>query len=519
MIDFTPLSRALLARYRTSDLLAAGAMCHDREQALDVLRHSQERLLDSLLREGARTAYGRLTGMEPGMDAAAYASRVPMVEYEEIRPLVTRMMEGEHSVLWPGRVWRYAQSSGTSGGKSKYIPVTRRGLQGCHYRGTRSVVSHYLHNNPASHIMAGRALILGGSFANELHGLRTGVKVGDLSAHLIDAMPRMAGLLRVPSRRTALMADWHAKLPRLVSEVSRRQVTNLSGVPSWMMTVMKEVLALTGASNIKEVWPQLEVFFHGGIAFGPYVAEYERLMGSHINYMETYNASEGFFALQHDPSSHAMMLLMDNDNYYELLAPGATAAIPVWEAVEGEVYELIVTNSNGLWRYRMGDTVKVESVAPLTITIAGRTMQYINAFGEELMVHNAEAAIEAACRATGASIANYTAAPQYATQGHKGRHEWLVEWSVPPRDRDEWTRLLDSELRRLNSDYDAKRSGDIFLAPPRVVTLPRGTFNRWLQSTGKLGGQRKVPRLSPGRRFVDAILAMVSKERRHNKQQ
>lgn len=473
------------------------------------LENTQRQTLKFLLSQGARTSYGRELGFSPALTYEEWCRRTPMVEYEDIRSHVMRMLEGEASVLWPGKVKRFAQSSGTSGGKSKYIPVTPRGLSHNHYRGAAQIVARYLHFNPRSRLMDGKSLILGGSFANEVHDLPRGVKVGDLSAHLIDAINPAAELLRVPSHNTALMADWHSKLPQLVKEVARQRVTNLSGVPSWMMTVLREVLAYTGASTIKEVWPGLEVFFHGGISFDPYRTEYQHIMGMPIKYMETYNASEGFFALQYLPQHHDMMLITDNDNFYELLAPGAREPIPAWEANPGDTYELLVTNSNGLWRYRPGDTVKVHSTSPLTITIAGRTQQYINAFGEELMVHNAEAAMHAACRLTGATVANYTAAPLYATEGHKGCHQWLVEWTTPPADVARFAAVLDGELRRVNSDYDAKRSGDIFLDPLSIVTVSRGTFDRWLQSTGKLGGQRKVPRLCPDRRFIDNILKLT----------
>ncbi len=389
--------------------------------------------------------------------------------------------------------------------------MSDRVLKRCHYRGSSDVVARYLAEYKESHLFAGKALILGGSFATDLKLSRPGVKVGDLSAHLIDCINPVVGLLRVPDHDTALMQDWHEKLPALVKQVASENVVSLSGVPSWMMTVLKEVLKLTGARTIREVWPNLEVFFHGGISFEPYREEYRRLIGDdNMRYFETYNASEGFFAVQYHRDERPMLLLMDVDTFYEFIPVTGGEPLPAWQLAKGKVYEMIITNSAGLYRYRLGDTVKVESLNPLTITIAGRTMQYINAFGEEVMVFNTDAALARTCKEMGVSAADYTAAPYFATCGTRGHHDWLVEWNGEEPDVREFARLLDENLRRENSDYDAKRSGDIFLDPLVVTTVPRGTFNRWLQATGKLGGQRKIPRLSPDRRYIDKILKDIN---------
>lgn len=496
MLNYTPIVRPYF-RYVDRQMLRAAA---------DV-KVSQLATLRSLLSQGCKTVWGREHGYRPDMGYEEWRVASAPVEYEDIRPYVMRMVGGERSVLWPGVTRRFAQSSGTSGGKSKYIPVTDRGLQRSHYRGGTDTVARYLSLYPDSRLMSGKALILGGSFATELHPGDSRVEVGDLSAHLIENINKLAGLIRVPDRGTALMSDWNKKLPRLVEAVARENVTNLSGVPSWMMTVLKEVLRTTGASTIHEVWPNLEVFFHGGISFEPYREEYRRLIGCQgMRYFETYNASEGFFGVQYERDSRAMLLLMDADTFYEFIPLGGGDPLPAWEVERGEVYELMITNSNGLWRYRPGDTVRIESTGPLTITIAGRTQHYINAFGEELMVYNADAALAKACAALGVSVANYTAAPVYATCGTRGRHEWLIEWNNKPADVDGFARVLDDALRQENSDYDAKRTGDIFLSPLTIVSVPRGTFDRWLQTTGKLGGQRKIPRLCPDRRYADAIL-------------
>ena len=505
MINLTPLCKPLMHAI------------YAREQRLrgDV-EGSQRATLRRLLRQGARTAWGCARGIDGSESYAAFAARVPAAGYEAFRPEVERMLRGERDVLWPGRCDRYAQSSGTSGGKSKYIPLTPQSLQGCHYAGAAYAFASYLHHHPDSRVFGGRNFILGGSYANEIAGLRPGVKVGDLSASLIDRINPLVNIFRIPSKQVALMEDWRQKLPRLVEASLRADVRSISGVPSWFLTVLREVLKASGADNIHDVWPNLEVFFHGGIAFGPYRRQYARISDAgRMRYWENYNASEGFFAVQDQPGAAPMGLLMGNEVFYEFADPAdsSSAPVPAWETVAGEVYELVITSSNGLWRYRLGDTVRIESTAPLTVTVAGRTRSFINAFGEELMVHNAEAAMSAAQKITGAEVADYTAAPVYAGDGTRGRHQWLVEFTRRPRGGvEEFARVLDAELQRVNSDYQAKRSGGIFLDPPEVIEARRGLFDRWLASTGKLGGQRKVPRLCNDRRVIDAMLPMNDKD-------
>jgi len=484
------------------------------------LREVQEAELLRMVRMAASTEWGRAHGYGRVRSYADFREALPgVVPYDEIRPLVMRMVAGERDVLWPGVTRNFAQSSGTSDGRSKYIPVTAEGFSRCHFRGTRHSVAHYLEAWPESALLDGRAFILGGSFANELQ-LPPGVCVGDLSANLIARMPRAAGLLRVPSRQIALMEDWTLKLPALAAASARRRdITNISGVPSWFLTVIKEVIKLTGADTIHDVWPRLEVFFHGGIAFGPYRDQYRRLTDpSKMHYLENYNASEGFFAVQDDPSSPAMLMLLDAGTFYEFIPlsdidSATPRLLPPWEVEKGKVYALVISNVNGLWRYAIGDTVRIESTDPLKITIAGRTKHYINAFGEELMVHNADAAIERTCSLTDTAVANYTAAPVYAGDRTRGRHQWLVEFSRAPESIARWADILDRELQRQNSDYQAKRTGDLFLDPAEVIEAPHGLFDRWLASTGKLGGQRKVPRLCNSRRFIDPMLAMTAQSK------
>lgn len=439
-----------------------------------------------------------------------FAARVPMHAYEDIRAEVMRMVRGEKDVLWRGHCYNYAQSSGTSGGKSKYIPITPDSLRRCHYKGAADSVAHYLRSNPGSRIFSGKAMILGGSFANELDLTGSRVKVGDLSATLINNINPIVNLFRVPEKRVALMPDWSKKLPALVNAAKDANVTNISGVPSWFQTVLKEIIKVKGIGSLREVWPNLEVFFHGGISFNPYREEYTRLTeGLDMHYVENYNASEGFFAVQNDPADPAMLLTIDNDIYYEFIPLGKRSdeAVDISGLEAGKIYELAISSSNGLWRYRIGDTVHVTSVNPVKIVIAGRTKCFINAFGEELMEENAEKAIAEVCRQTGATIENYTAAPVYAKGNRRGHHQWLIEWGQAPADKQDFARKLDDELRKLNSDYDAKRSGTIFLDPLVITDAAPGTFNHWLEThgSGKLGGQRKVPRLSNDRTILTSM--------------
>lgn len=469
------------------------------------------------LLECVDTEIGRKYGFEDIVHSkniyGEFAATVPLVYYEDIRDQVMRMVKGEANVLWKGKCVDFAQSSGTSGGKSKYLPITARSLEGNHYRGGEDAVAHYLLNNPASKMFSGKGFILGGSFSNTLGINGSQVHVGDLSATLINRITPLAELVRVPDKQTALMPDWNEKLPALVEKASREYVTNISGVPSWFLTVIRKILEFKGVKSLAEVWPGLEVFFHGGISFEPYRDEYlEVTKGLDMHFLETYNASEGFFAVQNDPEDKSMLLIIDRDVFYEFIPITDADATPrpIWQVEPGKTYELVITSSNGLWRYRLGDTVRVESVNPVKIRIAGRTGAFINAFGEELMQDNAERAMAEACRIAGAKILNYTAAPVYAHGSQKGRHQWLIEWETPPSDINAFSTSLDSELRKLNSDYDAKRSGDIFLGSPEILTARPGLFDDWLKSAGthKLGGQRKVPRLSNSRDMMEVLLSM-----------
>lgn len=478
------------------------------------IRDVQTAQLRRLLHTARRTAVGERHGFAAMRSYADFVRTVPVVEYADIRADVMRMVAGERDILWPGRCRRFAQSSGTSDGKSKFIPVTDASLRLNHYLGARDVVAHYLALYPDSRIFSGKAFILGGSFANELSDVPAGVTVGDLSANLIDAINPAVNLLRVPSRRIALMADWSEKLPALIDAAVRQDITNISGVPSWFLTLLRRAMEREDVGSVHDIWPHLEVFFHGGISFEPYREQYARITDpARMRYLETYNASEGFFAVQDLREPGSMLLLLDAGVFYEFVPLDRVGerhpeALPAWQVEQGRTYALLVTAPNGLWRYSIGDTVRIESADPLRIRIAGRTRCFINAFGEELMVHNADRAIALAAEATGAEVLNYTAAPVFATDTRRGCHQWLIEWGREPRSMSEFASRLDAELQRQNSDYQAKRSGTIFLDPPLVTTAAPGLFDRWLASTGKLGGQRKVPRLSNDRSLITRLLAL-----------
>lgn len=499
-MNFTPLARFLLGRRVKEALSWTG-----RTQEIQLGQ------LDFLLRNLRQTKWGAEKGLSEVRSYDDFRRLLPSVSaYAGLRPYVMRMIAGEKDVLWPGLTRNFAQSSGTSDGKSKYIPVTPASFSRSHYKGGSSVISHYLNLYPDSRIFAGKSFILGGSFANELT-LPPGVRVGDLSANLIENINPLVNLTRVPSKRIALLEDWAVKLPALVSAAADHDITNISGVPSWFLTVLKQIIKAKGAQTIHDVWPNLEVFFHGGISMAPYREQYSHITDPKMRYLECYNASEGFFAVQNAIDNQAMLLLLDCGTFFEFIRTEEADSdrpeiIPAWKVEEGEIYELVITSCNGLWRYPLGDTVRIESVEPLKITIAGRTKSYINAFGEELMVQNAEAALTKVCKTLDCEISNYTAAPVYASDHSRGRHEWLIEFNREPESIDEFARQLDLALQQENSDYEAKRSHGIFLDPLTIVKGRKGVFDKWLAATGKLGGQRKVPRLSNSRHPIDEIL-------------
>lgn len=485
------------------------------EQYQDNAEQIQLRQLRRILERTARTDYGRRHSIEPRLMYRQFAERTPVADYELVKADIERMVAGDADVLVPGKVKWYAKSSGTTNDKSKYIPVPYIHLQDCHYRGGSDALWLYLRNYSDTRFFSTKGLVLGGSHAPVSEGVS---RAGDLSSILVQHMPKLGELVRVPSTQTLLMSEWGEKMKAIVREVAHANVGSLSGVPSWMMVMLKDVLAYTGASNISEVWPNLEVFFHGGISFEPYREAYKAIIPhSKMRYEETYNASEGFFAIQDDPNERGMRLMLDYGVFYEFIpleaidesqSPicPATAPLPLWEVEVGRSYAMLITTLGGLHRYLIGDTVAFTSLNPYRLVITGRTKHFINAFGEELMVANADKAIASASTQMGVKVAEYTAAPRFFHEEGKGRHEWLIEFETPPTDLEAFARLLDSELQKLNSDYEAKRYQDMTLRPLYVSVAPAGLFHRWLDSQGKLGGQHKVPRLSNSRRHLEALL-------------
>lgn len=469
-------------------------------------------VLARLLADAAGTQWAAAHRYAPGMDYDRFAERTPISTYDDFKDDIDRMRRGEADVLCKGRVKWYAKSSGTTNDKSKFIPVSARYLRDTHYAGGTDAVALYLRNNPKSRLFDGRALILGGSHApnyNLPHSL-----VGDLSSILIENINPLVNLVRTPSKKVALLSDFEEKRDRIAAVASRQNVTNLSGVPSWMMAVLNRVIELT-CKPICEVWPNLEVFFHGGVAFTPYREQYRRLIAnSGMHYMETYNASEGFFGLQDDPADPAMLLMIDYGVFYEFVPledvgmPEAQA-VPLWEVETGRNYAMVITTTGGLWRYMIGDTVRFTQTDPYKFVITGRTKSFINAFGEELIVDNAERGLQAACAATGAQVKDYTAAPVFMNDRGSCRHQWLIEFDRPPQSLEAFAEKLDQALQTLNSDYEAKRYKNLTLQRLEVIAAPKGLFDLWLKSKGKLGGQHKVPRLCNDRRIMDEVLGMM----------
>lgn len=472
----------------------------------------QATVLRHLLQRAANTEYGRNHLFNNTRSYDDFARNVPVNTYEELKGDIDRMRHGESDVLWPGQVKWYAKSSGTTNDKSKFIPVSQEGLQHIHYQGGKDVVALYLRNNPQSRLFDGRSLILGGSHSPNYN--LPGSLVGDLSAILIENINPLANLVRVPKKQTALLSDFEVKRDRIARETLGKNVTNISGVPSWMMSVLVRVLELSGKEHIEEVWPNLEVFFHGGIAFTPYRSQYEKLITSpKMHYMETYNASEGFFGIQNDPSDKSMLLMLDYDVFYEFMPVDQVGmlnptVVPLTGVELNKNYAMLISTSCGLWRYMIGDTVMFTSRDPYKFVITGRTKYFINAFGEELIQDNAENGLLEACRETGAEVKEYTAAPVFMDQNAKCRHQWVIEFAKLPDSIEHFADVLDKSLQQINSDYEAKRFHDITLQHLEVVVARQGLFDDWLKSKGKLGGQHKVPRLSNNRTVIDEVLEM-----------
>ena len=489
-----------------------------RRKALDKYQTQAEELqmqvLHRLVNKAKDTEWGRNHGFESVSSYEDFAKTSGINTYEELKLAIDRMRQGESDILWPGKVRWYAKSSGTTNDKSKFIPVSQDGLKDTHYAGGRDAVTWYLRNNPQSKIFDGKALILGGSHVPNYNTKNS--LVGDLSAILIENINPLVNLVRIPKKSIALLSDFEVKRELIAQEAIKQNITNLSGVPSWMLSVMTRVLEISGKDNLAEVWPNLEMFFHGGVAFTPYREQYKRLIPSNqMHYMETYNASEGFFGVQDDPTDPSMSLMVDYGVFFEFIPMEEIEnpnpkVVPLWGVETGKNYAVVISTSSGLWRYMIGDTVRFTSVNPYKFLITGRTKFFINAFGEELIVDNAEVGLAEACKQTGAEVLEYTAAPVFMDTEGKCRHQWLIEFSRQPSDLAAFSEILDKTLQQVNSDYEAKRYKDITLQKLEIVVARQGLFHDWLASKGKLGGQHKVPRLSNNRNHIEEMLALNS---------
>ena len=482
-----------------------------RQRALE--RHQNEgealqrAVLNHLIDTAKDTEFGRNHVFSRIKSYDDFTNHVSINTYEELKGFIDRMRHGEADILWPGRVKWYAKSSGTTNDKSKFIPVSKEGLKRMHYKGGFDAVAMYLQNNPKSRMFDGKGLILGGSHAPN-YNLKNSL-VGDLSAILIENINPLVNLIRVPKKQTALLSDFEIKRDRIAREAMNKNVTNLSGVPSWMLSVLTRMMEISGKTHLEEVWPNIEVFFHGGVAFTPYRKQYEELITSpNMHYMETYNASEGFFGLQNDPSDKSMLLMLDYDVFYEFIPMEGGDPVPLWGVETGKNYAMVISTCCGLWRYEIGDTIQFTSTNPYKFIISGRTKHFINAFGEELIVDNAEKGLAYACEKTGAEVSEYTAAPVFMDQNAKCRHQWLIEFKKRPEDIQLFSDLLDKHLQEINSDYEAKRYKDITLQHLEIIEARPNLFNDWLKLKGKLGGQHKVPRLSNSRDHIEQLLTL-----------
>jgi hypothetical protein len=474
----------------------------------------QEEVLLNLVQRAKDTVFGKEYDFSEIKSIEQFQGRVPITDYNGIKNYIERLRKGESNVLWPGETKWFAKSSGTTSDKSKFIPVSRDSLDECHFRGGKDVLAIYTDIYPETNIFRGKGLTLGGS--HQVDNFSNQSYYGDLSAILIDNIPWWADFIRTPSQKVALIAEWEVKLEKLTEEALKENVTNLAGVPSWNLVMIKHILDFTGKSNLLDVWPNLELFIHGGVSFTPYREQFQKIIPSpNMHYLETYNASEGFFAIQDIPNQDDMLLMLDYGVFYEFVPfdqVGASnpTALTIADVELGKNYALLITTNSGLWRYMIGDTVMFTSTYPHKIKITGRTKHFINAFGEEVIIDNAENALKIACEKTGAHIREYTAAPIYMGDNAKGSHEWLIEFEVEPPDLNYFTTMLDNALCSINSDYEAKRYKGITLSEPVVRSLKPNTFFNWMKERGKLGGQNKVPRLSNTREYVDALLKMTS---------
>ena len=476
----------------------------------------QQQVFTQLIRAGKRTQWGRQYGYQSIKTISDFQRQVPVSSYEDLFPYIERVMQGESNVLWPSPVRWFSKSSGTTNARSKFIPVTTESLDESHFKGGKDMMALYIANNPDSRAFEGKGLSIGGSLHANPYGVNSAA--GDVSAVMMKNLPSWAQYIRTPSIDIALMDEWETKLERMAEVCSQENVTSMLGVPTWGLVLIDKILARTGKSNILEVWPNFEVMMHGAVNFQPYRELFQQQVfpSSTVRYQEVYNASEGFFAIQDDLSRIGEMLLMlDYGIFYEFVSlcdadQPFPKTLTIDEVELDKNYALVISTNGGLWRYKVGDTVRFTSLYPHRLKVSGRTKHFINAFGEEVIVENAETAITRACEATGAIMAEYTAGPVYMSNGANGCHEWVIEFTQEPNSQHRFNQVLDEILRQINSDYDAKRYNDIVLKRPRIHVVQPGTFYAWMKHRGKIGGQHKVPRLANSREYLDDILGQSS---------
>jgi hypothetical protein len=466
-----------------------------------------------LIAAGQYTEFGRKYHFDKLQSLQQYKKQVPIQSYEDLKPYIERMMKGDENVLWNIPVEWFAKSSGTTSDKSKFIPVSKESLKDNHYKASKDVLSFYYASHPESDLLTGKGLVIGGS--HQINALNEDVQYGDLSAVILQNSPFWANWIRTPDLSIMLMDEWESKIEKLAHSTIHENVTSMAGVPTWLIVLLKRILEITGKSNIREVWPSLELYMHGGVSFVPYKKQFEKLIGSPINYLEMYNASEGFFAAQDDITAEGMLLMLEHGIFYEFMPSGEYQSanpktIQLDEVELGKNYAPVITTNGGLWRYLLGDTIQFTCLDPYRIKVSGRLKHYINAFGEELIIDNSDKAIAVASQICDAIVNDYTAAPVYFSESSNGAHEWLIEFEKEPSNFQQFVFELDNALKNVNGDYEAKRYKDIALSMPIVKAVPKNTFNNWLDSKGKLGGQHKVPRLSNDRTTLEEILKYLT---------
>ena len=474
--------------------------------------------LRNLLNSAKSTEFGRKYDFKSIKTREEFNNRIPVNDYDSIKPFIERLLKGEQNLLWPTEIKWFAKSSGTTNDKSKFIPVSQEALEECHFKGGKDLLSIYCNNHPETLLFDGLGLAMGGSHQVAEISNESYYNIGDLSAIIIQNLPFWVEFRRTPNLSIALMDEWESKIEKMAAATIPHNVTSASGVPSWTLLLFRRVLEITGKSNLLEVWPNFELFIHGGVSFLPYRDQFDKILPSgNVHYIETYNASEGFFSIQDRDAADDMLLMLDYGIYYEFIPMDRIGkenpqSLSLDEVVTETNYALVISTNGGLWRYLIGDTITFTSLNPYRIKITGRTKNFINAFGEELIVDNAEKALSIACERCNTIITEYTAAPVYSKEEKTGAHEWLIEFEIPPNDIDFFTSIFDNALKSLNSDYEAKRYHDMILNEPIIRILPKGTFYAWLKSKGKLGGQSKVPRLFNDRKYVEEILEMMNKK-------